>query len=146
MTDGLETLRFHGDQPITITGVDVIGGGTALEYLGAMIASPYRRRFGATPEFKAFPPRAAYVAGTLSPAVGAVLKPVDQTAHRNGYELLIGYRYLADEVAARTTIRIFYTVDGHRYVVDDPARLVTCPTTSTAVRCGHISDKLFPQG
>jgi hypothetical protein len=146
MTDGLEVLELHGDEPATITDVEVIGGSGALQYLGAMIASPDRRTVAATQEFKTYPPRAARVAGTLTPAVGAVIKPVDQTAHQLGYELLIGYRYVANEVAARSTIRIHYTVGGQEYVIDDPARLVTCPTTISNDQCGRLADKLFPDG
>jgi hypothetical protein len=146
MTDGQEKLDL-GNEPAIITGITVVGGNHSLKYLGALIASPQRRLAGVTQQFRTYPPKAHYVAGTLSPAVGAVLKPVAQTRGGVwGYELLIGYRYIADRVDARTTICINYTVDGVAFVLDDPARLVTCPTTMSDDRCYAVADRLFPDG
>jgi hypothetical protein len=41
-TDGYEVLRLKGDQPATVTKVQLTGAG-GLEQVGAKIASPARR-------------------------------------------------------------------------------------------------------
>jgi hypothetical protein len=145
-TDGNERLRLSGSAPATITDVEVVGGEKSSEFLGAMIAGPNRRRFGLTQQFNQYPPEADYL-GELKPAVGAVLKPHTQVSYgMQDNELLVGYRVIADEFAARTDIVISYTVDGEDFELTIPARLVTCPTTMTESECSQRADELFPNG
>ncbi|MFY9915806.1 MAG: hypothetical protein WAK18_14140 [Nocardioidaceae bacterium] len=141
--DGHETLRLSGDSPATITNVEVIGGEESMKFLGAMVAGP-GRKFGAKQLFHRYPPPPhTNGLGSVEPAIGAVLQP---TTGPDSYELLIGFRYIADTFAARSTVIVSYTVDGKRYRADLHARWVTCPTTMTNDECSARTDKLFPDG
>lgn len=114
-----------------------------MEYLGALIAGP-DRKFGAKQLLNKYPPIPHTLGfGAVEPAIGAVLQP---NTGPDSYELLIGFRYIADKFAARSTVIVSYTVDGKKYRADLHARWVTCPTTMTDDECSARADELFPDG
>lgn len=123
-TDSFEVLELGGKRPATITRVASVGGGPGLRQLGAYLAPPERRL--TIQGMPGFPPDNPQL-GRLIPAVGARILPVAETAHGNGYELLIGYRFRGDKIATRTQIRVSYTVGGRAYQSTRPAFLVVCP-------------------
>jgi hypothetical protein len=144
ITDAQEILYNGGDAPVTSTDIEVVGGSKSLLYLGALVAGPDRAR-ALSQQFPEYPPTAHAVRGFTRPAIGAVLEPTT-TSRLPGYELLIGYRFIADEFDARSEVRISYTSSGRDYRLDLPARLITCPTSMTEDACFGRADKLFPDG
>ncbi len=79
-------------------------------------------------------------------AIGAKILPKAQTADGIGYELLLGYRFISNQLAARKEIVVDYTVNGVSYRRVIPARMLACPPAFSSAKCLRASKRLFPDG
>jgi hypothetical protein len=132
-TDGTDLLQLNGMRMATIVSVDSVGGDNTLKFLGASIAEP-RRKYTTTQETSGWPPT-DLAAHNVVPAVGAAIKPLAKTWHRQGYELLLGYRIERSDYSVRAGVRITYRVGQKTYEATIPSLLVMCPPKRPAGGC-----------
>jgi hypothetical protein len=133
-TDGDEVLDVRGHDPITVLSVSSVGGSKAFQFLGAKVVGP-RRYFTTTQRIDAWPPTHVRGSRRIGDAVGRTFRPANTTWHGQAYELLLGYRVIADTYDVRTGVRVVYRVDGKTYQVTMPNFLVACSTRQNFNRC-----------
>jgi hypothetical protein len=133
-TDGDEVLNLRGHDRATIVSVESLGGSKAFQFLGAKVVGP-RRFFTAIQRIDRWPPNHIRGASQIMDAVGQTVTPQHSNWHGQPYELLLGYRVIADTYDVRTGVRVVYRVDGKTYQVTWPDLLVACSTTQRFNKC-----------
>lgn len=131
-SDGLETVRNQGAQPIHIDSIQPKGGSEVLSFLGARIGLP-----GRPDDFNQLMPEyppTAVPSNFQVLAEGAVLQPGEL------YMIILGYEITKDAYAVRTSVVVKYHAGVHRYELEIPAVLVACPHERDEEDCvGSIS-------
>jgi hypothetical protein len=139
-TDGFERLKNIGDEPISLSHVELLGDEVPFEIVGAMYAGD-ARKIGALQLSEGFPPDRPKLLGPLEPLDGAVIEPGDDL----GIELLLGLRVSREGYGERTGVRVFYEAGGKDYYVDMPAGLVLCPPGGDTHKClSRYEDEHYP--
>ena len=128
-TDGLERVKLNGNSPAVLRNVEISGpSADHFRMVGVMVAGP-QRKLGSWEVSDGFPPQKAGL-GKLVPGIGASL-----ATGNVGSLLLVGLEVTKPGLAIRTGLKVFYTVDGKRYVVQYPASIANCPKAMTISQC-----------
>jgi hypothetical protein len=133
-TDGLETLEFTTQQPVTITSVRSIGGEPGLRQVGAYVRRV--RRGGIAMSDRHFPPLNPQMGGGRE-AAGSTLVTLQGEKSINSWQLVLGYELSQPGRWRREAVEINYSVGGTSYRAQFPAEIAVC---SSGVRCSETED------
>ncbi|WP_283716797.1 hypothetical protein [Microbacterium dauci] len=136
-TDGFETFKALDDADVVIESVRSVGDAEEVTVLGTLLSGPLGEN-GIWQSFDSYPPVEG-LDGPVFQAEGARIP-----AGSGGYQILIGYRGVIEEMSIRRGVEVTYRIGAWVYRDTLPAGIVMCPADEERA-CADEMDRLVKE-